>query len=109
MLSVAYEILSALPIGPFTIKLNHRKLLDAALAIAGVPAVKFRSVCSSIDKLDKDPWADVREELIADRGLSPAVADAVGLLVQRAGVPDELLSALEKEAVFSADAGGREA
>lgn len=56
VVSVAAEILSALPIGEFTIKLNHRGLLDAVLDIAGVPAAKFRPICSAIDKLDKEPW-----------------------------------------------------
>jgi histidyl-tRNA synthetase len=56
VLTVASEILSSLPIGEFTIKLNHRGLLDAVLDIAGVPAAKFRPICSAIDKLDKDPW-----------------------------------------------------
>ena len=60
VLTVAVEILSSLPIGAFTIKLNHRGLLDGALALAGVPATKFRGVCSSIDKLDKESWEDVR-------------------------------------------------
>jgi histidyl-tRNA synthetase len=31
--------------GTFTVKLNHRKLLDAMLAIAGVPAQRFRPIC----------------------------------------------------------------
>lgn len=35
------------------VKLNHRKLLDAMLDICGVPAEKFRPICSAIDKLDK--------------------------------------------------------
>ncbi len=36
------EILDDLGIGSYTIKLNHRRLLDAMLDIAGVPAQKFR-------------------------------------------------------------------
>jgi histidyl-tRNA synthetase len=40
-LVVACEILDALPIGDFGIKLNHRRLLDAILDICGVPADKF--------------------------------------------------------------------
>lgn len=106
VLKVCSEILTSLPIGPFTIKLNHRKLLDAALALAGIPASKFRTVCSSIDKLDKEPWAVVREELISEKGVSPGDADAVGRLVQRAGPPLELLGALEAEGVFQGVAGG---
>jgi hypothetical protein len=27
------------------------------LCVAGVPAAKFRTICSAIDKLDKEPWA----------------------------------------------------
>jgi histidyl-tRNA synthetase len=102
VLKVANEILSSLPIGPFTIKLNHRKLLDTALALAGVPPSKFRAVCSAIDKLDKEPWAAVRAELVEDKGLPNDVADAVGRLVQRSGAPLELLAALTAEGVFSA-------
>lgn len=53
------EILTELDIGAFVIKLNHRRLLDAIMAIAGVPAAKFRPICSAIDKLDKEPWSEV--------------------------------------------------
>ena len=54
------EILSELALGDFTIKLNHRQLLDAIMAIAGVPESKFRTICSAIDKLDKEAWSEVR-------------------------------------------------
>lgn len=36
------EILTDLGIGKFTLKLNHRRLLDAMLDLAGVPPQKFR-------------------------------------------------------------------
>jgi histidyl-tRNA synthetase len=51
VVSVAAEILSELPVGRFLIKLNHRKLLDSIFAICGVPAEKFRPICSAVDKL----------------------------------------------------------
>ena len=106
VLKVATEILSSLPIGPFTIKLNHRKLLDAALALAGVPVSKFRAVCSAIDKLDKEPWSAVKEELVDDKGLPIEVAERVGELVQRSGEPFALLAALTAEGVFGKVPGG---
>ena len=59
MITVAAEILSELPVGKFLIKLNHRKLLDAIFEICGVPAEKFRPICSAVDKLDKAPWDEV--------------------------------------------------
>ena len=45
VLKVLVEILTDLQLGQFTVKLNHRKLLDAMLAIAGVPPQKFRPIC----------------------------------------------------------------
>ena len=39
---VVSEILTDLGIGKFTLKLNHRRLLDAMLDLAGVPPQKFR-------------------------------------------------------------------
>ena len=51
VLSVTAEILRDLPVGSFCIKLNHRKLLDAIFDISGVPAEKFRPICSAVDKL----------------------------------------------------------
>lgn len=47
------EIFSTLNIGKVSIKVNHRKLLDAMVEISGAPIQKFKAICSSIDKLDK--------------------------------------------------------
>ena len=46
------------------IKVSNRKLLDAMIQIANIPSDKFKTVCSSVDKLDKLPWAEVQAELI---------------------------------------------
>lgn len=32
--------------------------------LAGAPLDKFKTICSSIDKLDKQPWEEVKKELI---------------------------------------------
>jgi histidyl-tRNA synthetase len=45
VLKVLVEILTELKLGKFTVKLNHRKLLDAMLEISGVPPQKFRAIC----------------------------------------------------------------
>lgn len=50
---VVSEILGSLNIGEYVIKLNHRQLLDGMFEACGVPADKFRTICSSVDKLDK--------------------------------------------------------
>ncbi|XP_053690901.1 histidine--tRNA ligase isoform X2 [Sabethes cyaneus] len=82
---VVVEILSSLDIGEFVVKLNHRKLLDGMFEACGVPADKFRTICSSVDKLDKSPWEEVRREMIAEKGLDASVADRIGEFVRLSG------------------------
>lgn len=81
-LKIICEILTGLQLGDFLIKVNDRRILDGMLAICGVPESKFRAICSSIDKLDKIPWKDVRHEMVAEKGLAPEVADRIGDYVQ---------------------------
>jgi len=64
VLSVVCEILQALNIGAFSVKVNNRKFLDAMVELAGCEKRKFKTICSSIDKLDKEPWDKVKKELI---------------------------------------------
>ena len=46
----------------YEIELNHRRLLDGMLEICGMPSEKFRTVCSSIGKLDKLTIEDVKKK-----------------------------------------------
>ncbi|KAK2169760.1 hypothetical protein LSH36_7g11026 [Paralvinella palmiformis] len=99
---IVSEILTALKLGDFVIKiscsfqLNHRKLLDGMFQCCGVPAEKFRSICSAVDKLDKTIWEDVRAEMVDEKGLSPETADLIGEYVCLAGGP-ELIDKLQKD------------
>lgn len=99
-LAVACEILDSLPIGDFGIKLNHRRLLDAILDLCGVPADKFRTICSAVDKLDKEPWSEVRREMVEDKGLTGDVADRIGEFVVLKGKPWDLYKSLMDEKKF---------
>ncbi|KAF5276558.1 hypothetical protein FQA39_LY18582 [Lamprigera yunnana] len=85
---VIQEILESLDVGPFLIKLNHRLLLDGMFEACGVPQQKFRSICSSVDKLDKVPWQDVQKEMIDEKGLTEEVANKIGQYVQMNGKLD---------------------
>ena len=70
VLGMINEIMTRFGIKNFTIKLSHRKLLEAIIEAAGGPLDRFKSICSSIDKLDKEPWEVVAKELIDDKGIS---------------------------------------
>ncbi|KWU41496.1 histidyl-tRNA synthetase [Rhodotorula sp. JG-1b] len=84
-LAIACEVLEKLEIGDFTIKLNHRKILDGVFAVCGVPTDKIRTISSAVDKLDKMPWADVRKEMTEEKGLDGEVADRIGEYVKLKG------------------------
>lgn len=34
-------------------------------------------MCSAIDKLDKQPWSEVREEMVKEKNIAPEVADRI--------------------------------
>ncbi|XP_047112581.1 histidine--tRNA ligase, cytoplasmic [Schistocerca piceifrons] len=92
---VVYEILNSLNIGDFVVKVNHRQLLDGIFEVCGVPADKFRSICSAVDKLDKLSWEEVRHEMVSEKGLPEDVADRIGEYVRLSGgqeLAEKLLS-----------------
>jgi len=105
VLKVLCEILDTLPgIGPYKVKLNHRKLLDGVMQLCGVPAEKLRPICSAIDKLDKESWETVKKEMTVVKGLDESVADKLGEYVKIAGAPLEVVERLRKESGVSENA-----
>lgn len=97
VLVVLTELLDELNIGEYEVKLNHRKLLDGMMAICGVPPEKFRTICSSIDKLDKQSFENIKKEMVNEKGLSNETAEAIGSFVKQRGSPMQLLRELQKE------------
>ncbi|KAH7027503.1 histidyl-tRNA synthetase-like protein [Microdochium trichocladiopsis] len=87
----------------YTIKLNHRKILDGIFEVCGVPEDKIRTISSAVDKLDKLPWAEVRKEMTEEKGLDGAVADKIGEWVVLKG-KRELLQKLQADPALSANA-----
>ncbi|GAB6033040.1 Histidine--tRNA ligase, cytoplasmic [Chamberlinius hualienensis] len=105
---IVTEILSQLNLGSFLIKINHRQILDGMFERCGVPKDKFRTICSSVDKLDKTPWAEVKAEMINEKNLEESVADKIGEYVKHNGrmeLLDKLLQDDKLTAVKSAKAG----
>ncbi|OZJ06490.1 hypothetical protein BZG36_00491, partial [Bifiguratus adelaidae] len=102
VLTILCEALTKLEIGEFTVKINHRKILDGIFEVCGVPAEKIRPISSAVDKLDKLPWADVRKEMTEEKGLSGKCADAIGEYVKlKGGV--ELLKVLQADEKLTAN------
>ncbi|KAG9072195.1 Cytoplasmic and mitochondrial histidine tRNA synthetase [Linnemannia hyalina] len=106
-LRVLAECLTELDLGDFTIKLNHRKILDGIFEVCGVPEDKIRTISSAVDKLDKLPWAEVRKEMTEEKGLDPKAADLIGEYVQLKGGA-ELLERLYADAKLGANTRAKE-
>ncbi|KAM4586780.1 histidine--tRNA ligase isoform 1-T1 [Fundulus diaphanus] len=87
-LKIVHEILSELELGDFRIKVNDRRILDGMFAVCGVPDDKFRTICSTVDKLDKMPWEEVKKEMVNEKGLSEEAADQIGEYVSQHGGMD---------------------
>ena len=101
VLEIVNEVLSTLDIGQFTIKINHRKLLDGIFEVCGVPKEKIRTISSAVDKLDKSPWEDVRKEMTEEKGLDGEVADAIWEFVQQKGGRELVTKLKESEKLMS--------
>ncbi|XP_038884703.1 histidine--tRNA ligase, cytoplasmic isoform X1 [Benincasa hispida] len=97
VIKIMTELLDELNIGQYEIKLNHRKLLDGMLEICGVPPEKFRTICSSIDKLDKQSFDQIKREMVEEKGLTVETAERIGDFVKERGHPLDLLSKLKQE------------
>ncbi|WWC96937.1 hypothetical protein V866_003812 [Kwoniella sp. B9012] len=97
ILKILCEALTALDIGQYTVKINHRKILDGIFQLAGVPADKTRSISSAVDKLDKLPWSDVKKEMTVEKGLDEKVADKIGQYVGLKGPGYDVLEKLKSD------------
>ena len=93
--------------GKYTVKCNHRRILDGVFEVCGVPADKIRTISSAVDKLDKMPWGEVRREMVEEKKLDGSVADRIHDYVTRKG-GRELLDELRKDEDLMANANAKE-
>lgn len=101
-LVILCEILNSLDLPyNFLIKINHREILNGMFRVCGVPSDKFKTICSSVDKLDKMSWEEVKQEMCSEKRLDPQVADKIGTYVSKSGglalIEELLLSDLAQD------------
>ncbi|GFE55365.1 histidyl-tRNA synthetase [Babesia ovis] len=99
---ILIRILRLLCPGKFQVKLGHRVILDAIMSHCGVPVEMHRTICSSIDKLDKEPWSTVRDEMVCDKGLSVAVVDRLQEFVEVKGTISKVIDFLRGKSLAGA-------
>jgi histidyl-tRNA synthetase len=76
--------------------------------LCGCEKRKFKAICSSIDKLDKEPWSKVREELLTAKGLTTDMTDKLEKFVELKGKPYDMLNLLKDIGVFAGHKEGEE-
>ncbi|KAF3004140.1 Cytoplasmic and mitochondrial histidine tRNA synthetase [Curvularia kusanoi] len=99
VLKIVNDVFKALGWESYTIKMNHRKILDGMFKAAGVKDDLIRPISSAVDKLDKLPWAEVKQEM-ETKGLAADIADKIGEWVQRKG-GDDIIEFLKSDPVLS--------
>ncbi|MHA6247672.1 histidine--tRNA ligase [Pontibacter sp. CAU 1760] len=87
------EVLTALGLTDFTIKINHRGIL-AGIAEAIGEKGREGDICVAIDKLDKIGQDGVRRELL-ERGISEGAVDKLEPLYTLEGSNEQLLEQLQ--------------
>lgn len=92
---MVYEILNDLELKSFVVKVNHREILNGIFEVCEIPVDKFKTVCSSIDKMDKMSWEEIKKELVEVKQISEESVKKIYGYVQRSGkgtLLDELLN-----------------
>eukprot|EP00919_Chromeraceae_sp_WS-2016_P007339 GHVR01017268.1.p1 GENE.GHVR01017268.1~~GHVR01017268.1.p1 ORF type:complete len:479 (+),score=137.37 GHVR01017268.1:710-2146(+) len=95
VISVVYECLNSFGI-KHKLKISHRKLLNSLLNRCGVSEGLFKTTASSIDKLDKETWENVKKELIDVKGLDEAVANKIGNFVTIRGSITHVINMIDQ-------------
>lgn len=90
MPSVIYQVFKKLDFGPFTIRLNNRKVLNGFFSELGL-SDKIADVLRTIDKLDKIGEENVAKELIGF-GISEEQIEKILDLIHINGTTDEVLT-----------------
>lgn len=99
ILKIAVEILTGFDL-KFKLKVSHRSLLEAMIEVAGCEPQKFKAICSSIDKLDKEPWSAVERELIGEKGLNSEQTKALKEIVLHKGSFQDVIQLIEEKKIF---------
>jgi histidyl-tRNA synthetase len=96
--AVIHHVFHELAFGPFTIYVNNRKLLRGLLAAAGVADDRHEAVLHEIDRLGKQPRAELEARLAGEGfGLDPgAVTRLFDLMTGHAGDSRAAFEALRR-------------
>jgi len=80
--NILLKLTSKIINGEYVIRLNNKQLLFNMLEFCGVQPDLYKTVCSSIDKLDKREWKDIEPELLS-KGLTQDCIDRMNNILTK--------------------------
>lgn len=93
---VINSVFQELNVGKFTIRINHRKLLNGFFKSLGIE--DMTSTLRTLDKLDKIGWDKVGEELL-EMGVSKENLEKIKAFISLKGTSEEKFASLEAMAI----------
>ncbi len=99
IIKITTEILTSFNIN-FVIKINHKDLLFNLLANCNIAKDKLSTCCSSIDKLDKMSWDDIKTELL-EKQITPESIVLIEKFINIKGHPADIIKTLKSN--FASD------
>jgi len=94
-LAVAHDLLQALGIKKFVLQINHRRVLDALVEMAGVARNQIGGVMHAIDKFPKYGEENFIKDT-RDLGLTTEQTESLLKLITIAGKPSDVIQKLKK-------------
>jgi len=95
ILQTFIDALSHVCVMNFVVKINHKKLLTDIMSLCGIAGHMCQTACSSIDKLDKEPWDVVSKELF-EKGVDTNSINNIKKYVTIHGEPRKVLKNLNE-------------
>jgi len=80
LLLATNRVLKSLGIGKFKIRISHKKLIPMLLTAFGVEQQVIPRVAVVIDKLDKQPWSNIKAELVTFGMASEALTRVIDFI-----------------------------
>ncbi|KAI5191050.1 histidyl-tRNA synthetase [Nematocida sp. AWRm77] len=108
VVSAACEILGGLSDAMnsrFVLRINHRGLVNSLMEVCGVQESLWKTIGSSIDKLDKQAWEEIAAEM-ASKGLAQESIEQIKEGISRQGSL-ELIEELKAAPLGKTEAGAR--
>ncbi|MDX1447893.1 MAG: HisS family protein, partial [Acidimicrobiia bacterium] len=94
--AVIADVFSRIGVGPFTIRVNHRRLMEGLLSQLGVGEAGLQAaVLREVDKLDRVPADAVSDALVGLGVASQTVDSLLGLVATRAYGPSAAIETLD--------------